>query len=1119
MHNSCDSCSRVSNCTRDINNVSGLFRLNDADLIELFSCHLSQLGDQFAHSTQSRTLCEKMTPAHASAAHITSSHDMTAITMEYRWRFERSLDDWVKAAPSVREKKSRADLRKQLLQQAAEPSWPDNVRALELGFQAPITEIPKALCFLVRLEHLQIYGPVQGLSPEMFDNLQHLESLHLSLHNFSAEELPVGLFSKLTNLKTLCLRGMQLSRLSRETFQQLDALETLELKNVDATVDADALLDLSHLREIRFYDVDLHQYKLQLHDAAKLQIYNGNRSVILDQDTALEMLQRALAEYDERFFDVLNIDVRGDMNLLAIIESFGIFENEHIIAAMQVLATHMPTLAMGTASQDSLLWGSISLLVGLCHIGVPIEQCKPCEIDSIASFISSHLNSIAACQPMLDVVFECLKDRAVAQWRQSEDFDPKALHHYQCKGFPQELKQAALQLAIESSEELSKKEYKAIIAVLALFSYTNQNLAQQVASLEGRTDSYADIDRLLSEVMEAAPAHIQQQVMVMLEQNNLSEEEAYNVIATMLLPEGVEPQQVATDHLQLLAEPCKKAILYRNDMLSLFCLTAMLACNREVVAAVYGQQGIAAFMQLPLVPIAKWLSQAGLAYDATRWEPMLQALGVVSSTHSRSHFKRHWNDKINGPIQSWLLACKNLDDSSLEPVQKLEILNAVCCNLSHSDQFGDLKRRLSLIGALDLSPLASNSVTQQLDETSLRQALLAQLRADDYLNLGDVAGLDQKYFETLGNMRVPDAWCIYQKQICQTQDSNVQGAYQKIIRSILSGDFRSMRYAAAEQCAHGRALLEIDALTWQKWQQPVEAQLITLGSAEEQQPLFLEQFLAGKIRHHHLSNDRGETLEHLIAFLEADKEQRDVHIEQAQRDLADPTVGDTRTLQIELQLMELCKLQLTGRELADGLSQICENVLAIKGFELGNDLKALKACYAMDHQDRDAVLVVDTDDWQDLFLCGTEVVGSCQRVDGLPSNNKCLLAYLLDGKNRMLAVKDPESGAILARSIFRLLIDSNNKLVLFQECIYPEKCSGRWQHALNDLAKRRALALGLPLYRDYTPLESEPTLAASGSMQPDALISLGSPAPWEYGDAGKGVAEDGIFEISSFSLC
>jgi len=146
--------------------------------------------------------------------------------------------------------------------------------------------------------------------------------------------------------------------------------------------------------------------------------------------------------------------------------------------------------------------------------------------------------------------------------------------------------------------------------------------------------------------------------------------------------------------------------------------------------------------------------------------------------------------------------------------------------------------------------------------------------------------------------------------------------------------------------------------------------------------------------------------------------------------------------------------------------------------------------------------LVDTDDPWDLFLSGTDIQGSCQSVDGSPHLNKCLLAYVLDGKNRMLAVKGPD-GRIEARAIFRLLYDTeNDKPVLFMERIYSNR-AGQFDEALLNMAKKRAEAMGLKLLR------SQGKERYLGKVE-----GLGSSLPYEYVDAAGGVHSDGKFKIN-----
>ena len=66
--------------------------------------------------------------------------------------------------------------------------------------------------------------------------------------------------------------------------------------------------------------------------------------------------------------------------------------------------------------------------------------------------------------------------------------------------------------------------------------------------------------------------------------------------------------------------------------------------------------------------------------------------------------------------------------------------------------------------------------------------------------------------------------------------------------------------------------------------------------------------------------------------------------------------------------------------------------------------------------------IIDTDDPNDLLLMGTEVSTSCMHVGDDRKPNKALLAYIMDGKNRIVAIKN-SSGKIMARTAIRLLIN------------------------------------------------------------------------------------------------
>lgn len=154
-----------------------------------------------------------------------------------------------------------------------------------------------------------------------------------------------------------------------------------------------------------------------------------------------------------------------------------------------------------------------------------------------------------------------------------------------------------------------------------------------------------------------------------------------------------------------------------------------------------------------------------------------------------------------------------------------------------------------------------------------------------------------------------------------------------------------------------------------------------------------------------------------------------------------------------------------------------------------DDLKSL-----LPHLKREAKTIELSDNWEDLFGCGTDVLGSCQNVFGDPNLNKCLLAYVLDGKNRLLCAKD-DQGKIVGRVILRLLLQENNSSAIYMEPYYGERA---YQTAVEEAAKEVANLSGVDLY------------CISSSYSGPRLRSLGSSVPFEYSDGERKVT-GGVF--------
>jgi len=109
--------------------------------------------------------------------------------------------------------------------------------------------------------------------------------------------------------------------------------------------------------------------------------------------------------------------------------------------------------------------------------------------------------------------------------------------------------------------------------------------------------------------------------------------------------------------------------------------------------------------------------------------------------------------------------------------------------------------------------------------------------------------------------------------------------------------------------------------------------------------------------------------------------------------------------------------------------------------------------------------MIDSEDWKDLFMIGQET-GGCQLISGDPKYNKCLLGYVLNGKSRVLCIKESKDGPMIARAIIKIMT-LNGKPVLHLKKNYnsgkldDETCS----QMILEFAKQRAQNLGLELYK------------------------------------------------------
>ena len=176
-----------------------------------------------------------------------------------------------------------------------------------------------------------------------------------------------------------------------------------------------------------------------------------------------------------------------------------------------------------------------------------------------------------------------------------------------------------------------------------------------------------------------------------------------------------------------------------------------------------------------------------------------------------------------------------------------------------------------------------------------------------------------------------------------------------------------------------------------------------------------------------------------------------------------------------------------------------------KGVEFLNDVNGMVKALSTQKQSYEGYKIVNTDRFDLMLLCGTQVQGSCQRIDGDPELNKCLLAYLMDGKHRLIAIKDGEGkeAKIVARSIFRLLWDKEQKRpALMLEWVYSNVPDDSLTKAVNAFAGEQARRMGLDCY----------VTNENGNAQLESLDC--GVAPWEYVDSAGGVKPRGRYTVT-----
>lgn len=382
----------------------------------------------------------------------------------------------------------------------------------------------------------------------------------------------------------------------------------------------------------------------------------------------------------------------------------------------------------------------------------------------------------------------------------------------------------------------------------------------------------------------------------------------------------------------------------------------------------------------------------------------------------------------------------------------------------------------------------------------------------------------KKYLKLTSSQRRPLALELYAIQIRSLGDPELDKAMTRFTKSLLKGSFKTERYDASFSL-HLQTIKTSFPDLWREWQSlppptdllPVkEAAGLSPGGAAAgavvvalQTPSVEMERDSYRWLQQKLITDRdlasvSPLPAEIRSFLDSDE-----MLESAE-ELSPALDPKTPYRNMYVSCLGLCKKGISLDETVDVLKEL-QTLVSEDPLMMGSPWKSAidaRIAFLSTQQKKGSLEVCITDDWQDLFLSGTEVLGSCLTIDGSLNIIKCLLGFCLDGKIQMAAVKDKVSGKIKSRAFLKLLLpQEGGKPVLFFELITPMSCPIDQQEALKALVNARAKKLGIDVYIVNSAFPFDPPQVR--------LKSLGCPAPFEHEDMAGGIQVNGVYTISA----
>ncbi|MFT5319519.1 MAG: hypothetical protein ACI8RA_002797, partial [Chlamydiales bacterium] len=312
----------------------------------------------------------------------------------------------------------------------------------------------------------------------------------------------------------------------------------------------------------------------------------------------------------------------------------------------------------------------------------------------------------------------------------------------------------------------------------------------------------------------------------------------------------------------------------------------------------------------------------------------------------------------------------------------------------------------------------------------------------------------------------------------ETEKSQAVEGLQLFVKEVLGGNYLEKLFADSDNMD---SIFRDREDLKQKWVNGAELPYSTFMSSEEAERIDIKKFITERISYNHISFKQLPRLAEALYGVNAE----------ALASLPDSTSTHSPD---ELKSIENLLFSLILEDKKSDLEK-AQEIYEYVNHSTESSQFQRDLCTLMNYlqgstlQNPSDLSLVITHDPFDMLYTNTDTQGSCLNAAGHSECTKCVLDFLLDGKNQLVAVKD-SSGTVQGWSTLRILWDQvDNRPALFLEPFYTNDRS--LIPAIKKMAINFSQQLGLPL---LAHCDGDRAAACH-------LVSFSSRSPFVYADS------------------